>query len=413
MLRPRDPATVARCGVLALALSLCAACDDGEGAVASSTLSTWVTEADAQLEDFSDAAVLFTRPVVRADPVNNRVLVMDPTTSQVSAWTVRGKLLFVVGGKGEGPAEFSFPQDVIVEADGSFGVAESSGSRFTYFEPGGTLARSELGPGMRLGYQGFRVELGWPRDGVYVGTPSVAPSIIAGTVGVRPLDRYPLLGVRRSDSGEWQDPKPLLTLDRRNLFTAVSRPGGGWSYSGQPFKDADQVRYAPGTALVMRQKGAPGTVELVEVDGDGDTLWHRHLRFEPRRLTRRMIDERLDVIVEAFAPDSPGMSSADLRRRYDEALYKPEYVAVADRLFLTASGEVWLRTSEVVDTLRVHYVVPRGESSEPPRRVLLPARLEIGDATETHVWGVRLDALDVPHIVGRRLLPASGASVES
>ncbi len=292
-------------------------------------------------------------------------------------------------------------------------MAESSGSRFTYFEPGGTLARSELGPGMRLGYQGFRVELGWPRDGVYVGTPSVAPSIIAGTVGVRPLDRYPLLGVRRSDSGEWQDPKPLLTLDRRNLFTAVSRPGGGWSYSGQPFKDADQVRYAPGTALVMRQKGAPGTVELVEVDGDGDTLWHRHLRFEPRRLTRRMIDERLDVIVEAFAPDSPGMSSADLRRRYDEALYKPEYVAVADRLFLTASGEVWLRTSEVVDTLRVHYVVPRGESSEPPRRVLLPARLEIGDATETHVWGVRLDALDVPHIVGRRLLPASGASVES
>ncbi len=100
MLRPRDPATVARCGVLALALSLCAACDDGEGAVASSTLSTWVTEADAQLEDFSDAAVLFTRPVVRADPVNNRVFVMDPTTSQVSAWTVRGELLFVVGRKG-------------------------------------------------------------------------------------------------------------------------------------------------------------------------------------------------------------------------------------------------------------------------------------------------------------------------
>ncbi len=355
--------------------------------------------------DFSDGAVLFTRPV-RADPVNNRVLVMDPTTSQVSAWTVRGKLLFVVGRKGEGPAEFSFPQDLIVEANGSFSVAQSFGSRFTYFEPDGTLARSELGPGTRLGYQGFRVELGWPKDGVYVGTQRVAPSIIVGNRGGRPFDRHPLLGMRRSDSGGWQDPKPLLTLDHRNLFTAVAGPRGGWSYGGQPFTDADQVRYAPGTALVMRQKRAPGTVELVEVDGDGDTLWHRHLQFEPRRLTRRMIDEQLDIIVEALAPYlPPGSSSADLRRRYDEALYKPEYVAVAKRPFLTVSGEVWLRTSEVVDTLRVHYVVPRGESSEPPRRVLLPTTLEIGDATETHVWGVWLDALDVPHIVGRRLVP--------
>ncbi len=98
VLRSRHPANVSRCGVLALVL--CAACGDGEGTGASLTLSTWVTEADVQLEDFSDAAVLFTRPVVRADPVNNRVFVMDPTTSQVSAWTVRGELLFVVGRKG-------------------------------------------------------------------------------------------------------------------------------------------------------------------------------------------------------------------------------------------------------------------------------------------------------------------------
>ncbi len=405
MLRPGDPAAASRRVAFALILSLCTACGGDEQTSGSVTQSTWVTEADALIRDFADGDILFTRPIVRADPANNRVLVMDPTTSQVSAWTVHGEVLFVVGRKGQGPAEFSFPQDIIVEADGSFGVAESFGSRFTYFESDGTLARSEQGPGTRLGYQGFRIELGWPRDGVHVGTPSVAPSIVVGTAGVRPLDHYPLLGVRRSDSGEWEDPKPLLALDHRNLWTAVARPGGGWSYGGQPFKDADQVRYAPGTALVMRQKGAPGTVELVEVTGAGDTLWHRNLQFEPRRLTRRMIVEQLDIIVESLAPDNPEMSRAELRQRYDEALYKPEYVAVVQRPFLTASGEVWLRTSEVTDTLRVHYVVRRGESSELPRRVLLPESLEIGDATETHVWGIMWDALDVPSVVGRRLVP--------
>lgn len=31
--------------------------------------------------------------------------------------------------------------------------------------------------------------------------------------------------------------------------------------------------------------------------------------------------------------------------------------------------------------------------------------LNVMDATETHVWGVWTDSLDVPHVVGRRLVP--------
>ena len=211
MLRSRNPTAVSRCVALAVVLLLCTACGDDERTAGSSTLSTWITEADARFGDLPDEDIFFTRPVVRADPVNNRVLVMDPTTSQVSAWTVQGELLFVVGRKGEGPAEFSLPQDVVVEADGSFGVAESFGSRFTYFEPDGTFARSEQGAGTRLGYQGFRVETGWPKNSVYVGTPLIAPSIVVGRDGVAPLDRYPLLGVRRSEGGA-----PALSCDLRN-----------------------------------------------------------------------------------------------------------------------------------------------------------------------------------------------------
>ena len=96
---------------------------------------------------------------------------------------------------------------------------------------------------------------------------------------------------------------------------------------------------------------------------------------------------------------------------YDEALYKPEYLLVAERPFLTASGEVWLRTGDVTDTLRVHYVVQRGQSNEPPRRVLLPEWMDINDATQTHVWGIWWDELDVPHIVGRRLVPLDNPDV--
>ncbi|MDE2751674.1 MAG: 6-bladed beta-propeller, partial [Gemmatimonadota bacterium] len=283
-----------------MSVFLCAACGtDGDiGDIA--VQSTWTTEEDVKFGDFPERNLVFSGPLVSADPVRNRVLVMDPANSQVSAWSEGGELLFVVGREGEGPGEFTVPQGLLVEEDG-FVVASSFGSYFTYFDSDGGLIRSELGPGTQLGYQGHRVQLGWPKDGVYVGVPMLSAGMVTGKVGVRAIDRYPLLGVRRSGAGGWRDPEPLLTLDQRNRFAVRASSSGGWAYSGQFFSDADQVRFLPGRALVTRQKGAPGIVELIEIDGRGDTLWHRHLRFEPRRLTRRMSDAGLDVMVKSLA----------------------------------------------------------------------------------------------------------------
>ena len=101
----------------------------------------------------------------------------------------------------------------------------------------------------------------------------------------------------------------------------------------------------------MRTKGDPGTMELIEVDASGDTTWHRRVILSARRLT-----------------------------------------------------------SEVVDTLRVHYAVPRGDTTGLLRRVLVPESLWVTDATETHVWGYRWDSMDRPRVVGRRLVPSPPAS---
>ncbi len=404
MLRVRPPKWPGiTSATLVSSVVLCAACDTDGDIGGNAAQSTWTTQEHVKFGDFPVLEIVFSRPVVRADPARNRVLVMDPGNSHVSAWNLRGELLFVVGREGEGPGEFTFPQSLLVEEDG-FAVVSGFGSRFTYFDADGQLVKSELGPGTQLGYQGHRVELGWPRNGVYVGLPAIPSSLVTGKEGARPFDRYPLLGIRRSDAGGWLDPEPLLMLDQRNRSTAVASRGG-WAYSGQFFSDADQVRFLPGGALVTRQKGPPGAVELIEIDGRGDTLWHRRLQFEPRKLTRRMIDEKLDVIVSSLGPYTTDITLGELRRRYDEALYKPEYVPTAQNVFPTASGEVWLRTREIFDTLRVHYAVRRGDSKEPPRRVLLPEAVEFRDATATHVWGVWLDPLDVPHVVGLRLVP--------
>lgn len=306
---------------------------------------------------------------------------------------------------GRGAGRIHIPRDVLIGPDGGFSVLDGNGSRFAYFTANGELKESVQGPGASVGYQGFRIALAWPDDGVHLGVPLIAPSVEVGTTGLTPLNRQPLLSVRRGDDGTWRDPDPVLWLDVSNRVRATLLPDDSWMYGGQVFSDADQVRFTQSSAVVMRQKGPPGVVDLIEVNAGGDTLWHRRLQFEPRELSVRVIEEEVERLVDSRAPDlASRVSRPRLREQLYESLYKPEHLPAAERFFLTASGEVWLRTYEVSDTLRVHHVVERGDMDRPPRRVLLPASFVITDATTTHVWGIWSDALDVPHVIGRRLV---------
>lgn len=361
---------------------------------------TWVTEGEYRFGDAPDRDVFFSWPHVVADPERNRVFAADAANSQVSVWTPQGSLLFVVGGKGEGPGEFVSLGDLFVEADGSFSVQETGRSRFTYFTSGGELIRAVRGPGTTVDYQGVFVELHRPNeDGVYLGVPRSA-ELEAG-----PVERQPVLRVGGSGGGEWSEPKPLLWLDRRNRTHVMILPNGDEMYGAQPFGDPDQVRFEPGAAVVMRLNEVPGAVELIEVSTEGDTVWHRRLRFEPRRLTRRMVTEATEATLDRWAEVFPEMPRTRLRQIYEAGLHKPDFVPpVEGPPILASSGEVWLRTTERSDTLRAYYVVRRGDTGGDPRRVLLPERMWLNDATRTHVWGVVQDALERPHVVGRRLV---------
>jgi len=147
-----------------------------------------------------------------------------------------------------------------------------------------------------------------------------------------------------------------------------------------------------------------GEVDLVEVSATGDTVWHRRLQFEPRLLTSQVIEHTTEEIIERFSA-MPDVSAPRLRAAYYESLYQPEYIPpVEGKPVLAASGDVWLASTEVADTFSVYYVVGRGSTNEPPRRVLLPEGMYVTDATSTHVWGFLRDETDVPYVVGRRLV---------
>ena len=386
--------------------SLCIVGDGGTQPLVDREQPTWVTEGEYRFGDAPGKDVFFSWPHIVTDPERNRVFAVDPANSQVSVWTPQGSLLFVVGGKGEGPGEFVSLGDLFVEADGSFSVQETGRSRFTYFTSDGELIRAVRGPGTMVGYQGVPVELHRPNeDGVYLGVPRFPAELEVGTDDIGPVERQPIVRVSASGGGEWGEPEVLLWLDRRNRTHVIGFPNGEEMYGAQPFGDPDQVRFEPGAAVVMRLNEVPGAVELIEVSAEGDTVWHRHLRLEPRRLTPRMVTEAIEATLDSWAGVLPEMPRTRLREKYEAALHRPEFVPpVEGPPILASSGEVWLRTTERSDTLRAYYVVRRGDMGGGPRRVLLPERLWLNDATRTHVWGVVLDSLERPQVVGRRLV---------
>ncbi len=289
-------------------------------------------------------------------------------------------------------------------------MQEARRGRYTRYTAQGELLGTTPGPPATVSYQGRSVDLHWPDEGSYLGSLRISVSSTPTGEAVFPDPRTPVLSVRDLGDGRWSDPEPVLWLEIGNLTHVISIPGETPSHrfvTAQPFGDPDHVRFEPGAAVVMRPKGDPGTVELIEVDATGDTVWHRRVELPPRRLTSEMVDEVADTWL-AQRP-SRDMPPARLRQAYYDGLYQPEYVPPAEAPpVLTASGEVWIRTPEVLDTLRVYYAVPRGEPAGLLRRVLLPESLWLTDATETHIWGAQWDSVGRPHVIGRRLVAPAG-----
>ena len=241
-------------------LLLLVACSEDEARSVGNV--TCLTEAEYQFSGAPEADVLFSEvPYLRADPDRNRVFAIDLRDAQVSAWTPEGTLVFVVGGLGGGPGEFVYPTRIHIDEDGSFQVREGFGSRFTHYTAAGTLAGTVPGTPTSVTYEGFRLNLEAPSgDGGFLGIPSIPLNV--GVMGGAPIDRYPVLRVRRSDRGRWLAPEPIFWLDRRNWVLAV-KAGDRALLRGQPFSDADLSQFEPDRAVVMRRNHGAGAVELI------------------------------------------------------------------------------------------------------------------------------------------------------
>ena len=401
-----------RIASLAFLVLLPTACGDRPGAPDDSSRTDWITEPEYRIGDAMEGDAVFGRvPYLRVGP-KGQVFVVEAMSSRVSVWTPVGERLFSVGGPGEGPGDFMLPYKIHFE-DSRFYVRDHS--RFTWLGYDRKILETVPNPPTSVGWRGFPLQLdALIADGSFLGVSRLPASVELGLLGDDPVERKPLFSVRETE-GRWVKEPMYWIEDRRSLYAIPTPEGNGYGFQGQPYSESDQYQFDPGTGTVVvaRVGGeglGPGETDLIEVNTQGDTTWRRQLRFNPVRVTPEMAKAEIDALVER-ASGIPQEDRSHWIRHAREVIEKtvrvPTYAPAVKTLYMASSGQLWLRTHETADTLRVWYSLDRDEESR-PRRVLLPDWLFVHDATDTHVWGVWRDELDVNYVVGRRLVPTSG-----
>ena len=410
---------MSRLGRALLAAALATACADPPSEPTGPPPDEWHSEPHYRIGDaVSGDAVFGIVPYLRVNPRDGQVFVLEAYDNRLSVWTPSGVRLFSVGRAGAGPGDFMMPYRVHFE-DSRFYVRDQT--KFTYFSYSGALLETVPNPPTSLGYQGFPLKIdALTADGSFLGHPSMGRSVELGLLGDDAIDSMPVFSIRESATGWVRN--VVYWRDIRNTTFALTY--NGWlTFPSQPFPVGDDYRLDPnaGTVLVSKVSGehlAPGEAELFELsavaDGArsvGDTVWRRRLAFDPMRLTPAMVEAAIDRILERNVHVDEGEDTVRVREsargNVEKSIHVPEYLPTVKRLFTASSGQVWILSHETVDTLKVWYSVERGDDESPPRRVLVPDWFVLLDATDTHVWGVWRDELDINYVVGRRLVPRS------
>ena len=214
--------------------------------------------------------------------------------------------------------------------------------------------------------------------------------------------------VRLVDGG-WTADTLALYDSNGGVFAVAS--GGGRAFSSQPFADQDMLYFNShyGAAGFVQRRGRVGEVRVVEIIPGNDTILDTRFPVRPVPLER----ERAEAAIEAKMQEVEGMlqfggdslTTSRVRAIVEEALHVPDHLPLVTAVVPTVSNELWLRSSEEIDSGTVWYVLDRDDIPAAPRQVLLPDWFRLRDATRDHAWGLRRDARRSGQVQGRRLVP--------
>ncbi len=266
--------------------------------------------------------------------------VLDIGSYRLSVWSVRGELVRIVGGEGEGPAEFRRPKTAFVNRDGSVAVFDLAPGAYKVFDSEGRYLRSVKAPGPMLGDQAVQTDDRW------VGPHEPWMTSGSGDEKARPLFAYSITVDAVGADTFFQPWRPEPPEDGEFRYL-----GPKWELAGFPDGRVALVDSVGYKVRILSPEGSvvgvlerpiapfPVTAEAKEAERER----------ERNRLTERGVEAVMDDMAASMGIRIRGFDPArfveESQSQFDDLAFHEE-IPVIDRLGVDSQDRVWVARSD-------------------------------------------------------------------
>ena len=311
-----------------------------------------------------------------------------------------GRILYAVGGLGDGPGEFDFVGAPSL-VDDTIAVVDLGTGLVSYFDlESGAHSRTVRVSFSPNSFNGQPLEAKVVLDGGDFVAGQVIPSYLVASGEISTYDF-----VLTDSDGGLTDTLPAIPMG--NSQWSISFPTGGGAYSRQAFADNTIWRVGrDGSFYLLEREVVPSespTIRVSRVATSGDTVWATEIPYSPQPISEADVDS----IIETLTPEAPafGRSRADYSTRWRESMYRPPHRPGASNLILATDERLWVGGASGKPQTTWWVLSSEGELLF---TVDLPSSVSIRAAQGQRVWGVENDDFDVPYLVGLEVTPTGG-----
>lgn len=335
----------------------------------------------------------------------------------VTVFSLRGRLLRLIGRAGRGPGDIQFAAFGVGWVGDTLWIADET--RIQLFTTDERVPEEVIDFHLNEREEGSSFTPGrMLADGTFIGMRAITDGTAWSSQGAGPG-----LALRRfSRSGEILDTIAIMDWSD-NAIENESNPND-WPRV-HPLRDLPLIGLKEpltsitpdGSAVVqiasVHEDATPPTFDLLVISIRGDTLLNRAVEYEPREITRAMERRLADVYAGWMVGDYTSRMIQLLestlkrqRRVYRDAFWAPEYHPPVRQVVAGTDGTIWLLREmredrvdvwEIYDsegTLEGRVEVRQGRSTAKP---WMP-RLGIAIASREEVWGTTRGEYNVPYL---------------
>ena len=351
----------------------------------------WTLEHELSIGDESSPEYALTRvQSIRVD-AEGSMYVVHPQDGTIRVFNADGEFLRYIGRRGTGPGEFDRLLQAGIRGDTVWAADATSLARFTL---DGELIRDDpiryATPNQQFRPSSIDFVLS---DGTYAVVPSWIPSI---------------------NEADWPTAIPMYAIDTAGVMThqigtfdleplrMFRMPDGTNGMAFVPFLLLFPYSRAPdGSSIVFvhqsaAESDAAATFRVVKVTFSGDTLFSRDVPYQPILVQQAAKDS----VLSAVTGEGDNRRPADVVKARMDAAPIPEYYPPVKSILQGNDGSTWL---QMQGSPTGAWLV-LGTDGIPLAQAEAPVALQIHAVTQDHIWGVELDAYDVPTIVRYRIV---------